>query len=277
MASKLIPSDPEKVMVIRRLTPDIITLSTPFLRFGRIKIGGRGTVVRLQTGALAVFSPVALTDSVKAEMQSLSPSSQVKYIAALDQEHHIFLESWHKAYPQARVIAPDTLPGLRDKQNYFKIPESNWHLFNAGDAGKGWSVDEEFDREFDIEYVHAHANKEIVFNHKPSRTLIEADLIFNLPATEQMSRTQESATTGFLTKLFTYFQNTQGKALGQKRFLWYVASASDRPSFNQSVSKIAGWDFDKIVPCHGDVIEKDGKGIFQKIMQWHLEGKNKSS
>jgi hypothetical protein len=44
MASKLIPSNPDKVMVIRNITPDIVTLSLPFSRFGQINIGGRGTL-----------------------------------------------------------------------------------------------------------------------------------------------------------------------------------------------------------------------------------------
>lgn len=91
--NKLVPSDPEKVMVIRHVTPNIVTFSTPFLRFGRIKIGGRGTVVKLQTGALAVFSPVALTETVKQESAKLGT---VKYLIAPDQEHHVFLEEWHK-------------------------------------------------------------------------------------------------------------------------------------------------------------------------------------
>ena len=91
--AKLIPSDPEKVMVLRRLAPEIVTCSTPFLRFGVIKIGGRGTLVKLKTGNVAVFSPTALTNTVKKELESLG---RVKYIVAVDQEHHIFLESWHK-------------------------------------------------------------------------------------------------------------------------------------------------------------------------------------
>ena len=44
MTSKLIPSDPSKVMVIRELSPAITTLSTPFWRFGHLKVGGRGTI-----------------------------------------------------------------------------------------------------------------------------------------------------------------------------------------------------------------------------------------
>ncbi|KAK7626625.1 hypothetical protein IWX48DRAFT_621409, partial [Phyllosticta citricarpa] len=66
MASKLVPSNPDQVMVIRDVVPNVITTcSVPFARFGHIKIGGRGTIVRLQNGSLAVFSPVALTEEVK--------------------------------------------------------------------------------------------------------------------------------------------------------------------------------------------------------------------
>lgn len=45
MSQKLVPSDPSKVMVIREVVPRVITtMSVPFWRFGRIKIGGRGTI-----------------------------------------------------------------------------------------------------------------------------------------------------------------------------------------------------------------------------------------
>ncbi|KAM3419911.1 hypothetical protein BST61_g3231 [Cercospora zeina] len=270
-ASKLIPSDPEKVMVLRKITPDILTCSTPFLRFGRIKIGGRGTIVRLATGSLAVFSPVALTDTVKKETQELG--GNVGYIVALDQEHHIFLESWHKAYPEAKVLMPDTLPAYRQKQSYFEIPKPNEILFYPN---KKPEISQEFDADFDYEYVHAHGNKELVFNHRKSGTLIEADLLFNLPATEQFSKSGVDPTTGILTKIFNVLQNTRGEALWQRRMLWY-GLASPRPEFNKSMRKINEWKFDRIIPCHGDVIETGGKGIFERIMQWHLEGTKKSS
>lgn len=119
MTSKLIPSDPSKVMVIRQVTPNITTCSAPFLRFGRLKIGGRGTIgmttlgafsiailnvylVRLQSGALAVFSPTALTPEVRSTVESMG--NKVGYIAALDYEHHIFVTEWAKAYPSAKLL-----------------------------------------------------------------------------------------------------------------------------------------------------------------------------
>jgi len=272
-ASKLIPSDPEKVMVIRNLTSSIKVCSVPFLRFGRIKIGGRGTIVKLASGNLAVFSPVALTETVKKELSGFG-NGQIKYIAALDQEHHIFLEPWHKLFPDARVIGPETLPGYRDTQGYGMIPKENWTLFKKGDQGS-WKVSEEFDAEFDAEYVSAHANQELVFNHKPSRTLIEADYLFNLPATEQFSKTGLNPLSGYLTRWFGALQNTRGEATWQKRLIWYALSSSDRPGFNKSTGRIAQWDFDRIVPCHGDVIESGGKGTFEKVFKWHLDALKK--
>jgi hypothetical protein len=72
-------------MVIRKVSEDVTTLSVPFSRFGLIKIGGRGTLVHLKDGSVAVFSPVALTPEVKETVASMG---ELKYIAALDIEVH---------------------------------------------------------------------------------------------------------------------------------------------------------------------------------------------
>lgn len=44
MSDKLIPANPADVMVIRDVTPNVVTFSVPFKRFGLIPVGGRGTV-----------------------------------------------------------------------------------------------------------------------------------------------------------------------------------------------------------------------------------------
>ncbi|KAM3066576.1 hypothetical protein ACMFMG_002290 [Clarireedia jacksonii] len=273
MSDKLVPSDPEKVMVIRDLSPNVTTLSVPFLRFGKIKIGGRATIVRLTSGALAVFSPVALTPSVSTKLQSLG--NRVAYVAAPDLEHHIFLSDWHQAYPQAHFIAPEGLAEKRAKQSKTDKKVTNitfQTIFTAKDKAQ-IKVSPEFDADFEYEFVDAHPNKEIVFFFKPDKTLIEADLMFNLPATEQYSRTGEDASSGWATKLFDRVQNTKGTAIWQKRMIWYLFSRSDRPSFDQSVRRIGSWGFEHLVPCHGDTIVGNGKGIFEKVFEWHLKGK----
>ncbi|KAF2027619.1 hypothetical protein EK21DRAFT_114707 [Setomelanomma holmii] len=271
MSSKLVPSDPAKAMVIRDVVPRVITtLSVPFWRFGRVKIGGRGTIVRLQSGALAVFSPVALTDEVK---QKVSELGEVKYIAALDAEHHIFLGPWHQAYPFAQVLGPDVLPEKRTNQKNESVP----FAFLFSKTKPVTTISPEFDAEFDWEYVPSHINKELVFHHKPTRTLIQADLMFNLPATEQFSRSGVDPNTGILTKIFSALQNTRGDATWQKRMIWYGTSSSDRNGFHKSVERIQKWQFERIISCHGDVIEGNGKAIFEKVFAWHLEAAKKSN
>lgn len=263
--SKLIPPNPSQVMVIRKVTSNITTLSVPFLRFGRIKIGGRGTLVKMQSGGgVAVFSPVALTDDVK---ETVATMGDVRYIIAPDTEHHIFLGPWHEAYPNAKVIGPEGLPEKRAHQKNEHVPFSV--VFGA--KGKqDVTIDEDFDADFDYEYVDAHPNKELVFNYKPEKTLIEADLLFNLPATEQYSKSPTPATSGILTKFFSSVNHTRGASMGQKRFIWYLISMRNRKEYNKSVLRISKWDFDRIIPCHGDVIETGGKSVFQKIMEWNI-------
>jgi hypothetical protein len=194
----------------------------------------------------------------------------VRYLIAPDMEHHIFLTEWARAYPDARLLGPEGLPEKRAGMAEHRDAASFQHVWTAKDKAS-FRVDQDFDRDFEYEFVDSHANKELVFCYRPERVLIEADLLFNLPATEQYSRARESATDGFFTKLFTRLNTTKGDALWQRRLVWYLASRSDRKEFAKSVEKIYGWDWDMIIPCHGDVIESGGKEIFRKVMAWHLQ------
>ncbi|EED17623.1 conserved hypothetical protein [Talaromyces stipitatus ATCC 10500] len=271
MSSKLFPGDPNKVMVIRQVTKDITTLSVPFSRFGLIKFGGRATLVKLATGNMLVVSPVALTSEVQQTIAS--QGGRIKYIAAPDLEHHIYLTAWKKAFPDAEIIAPEGLYEKRQSKPDQKDTQFSHILTKANK--RDIHISEEFDREIDIEYVDGHGNKEIVFLHKPSRTMIQADLIFNLPAKEQYSRTNESPTSGIFTKLFTpLISANPPPATWHKRFVWYI-TANDRKSVGDSVVRINTWDFDRIIPCHGDIIETGGKAVFQNVFEWFLEGKKK--
>jgi len=266
MTSKLVPHNPSAVTVIRAVTPNIITLSVPFSRFGRIAVGGRGTVVRMTNGNLAVFSPTALIPEARSTIDSLG--GKVLYLVALDVEHHIFLSEWAKAYPAASVMGVEGLPEKRAKNPNIQGPTFAY-VWTEADKDT-MKVDPDFEKDFDIEFVGAHQNKELVVNYKPDKTLITADLIFHLPPTEQYSRVPEGAAEGLLGKIFSYVFNTRGSALAQKRFLWHVA-CKDRNSFAASMKRINDWDFDRIIPCHGDVMETGGKDVFQKVMAWHLQ------
>ncbi|GAB0136269.1 hypothetical protein EsDP_00004576 [Epichloe bromicola] len=272
MSAELIPSNPADLMVIRNVTPNVVTFSVPFSRFGKIKIGGRGTLVKLTSGNLAVFSPVALTDESKAKVAELG--GRVAYIIALDLEHHIFISEWAKEYPGAKLIAPEGLSEKRAKQlDDPKINNDEFAVVFKKDGKRSVRISDEFDADFDYEYVDGHANKELVFNYRPEKVLIEADLMFNLPAVEQYSRAPGGhRPSGIADKLFQGAQSTAGDATWMKRFNWYL-TAKDRNSVNDSIRVIDQWDFTTLIPCHGEVIEGNAKETFRKVFQWHLLGK----
>ncbi|KAM9882252.1 hypothetical protein VDGL01_03776 [Verticillium dahliae] len=277
MSSKLIPANPADVMVIRDVTPNITTFSVPFLRFGTIKVGGRGTLVRLSTGTLAIFSPVALTDDVRAKIAALGTT--VSHIIAPDIEHHIFLSEWKAAFPDAKLIGPQGLPEKRAKQasSDDKIRDDPFAVvFEAGPAKRDLRIDPAFDADFDYEFVDAHPNKELVFYFRPDRVLIQADLFFNLPATEQYSRVPDAQKApGLADRLFGSLQTTEGDGKWARRVQWHLFSAKDRKGYSESVRRIAEWDFETVIPCHGDTMVGDGKERFLKVFAWHLNGGKK--
>ncbi|KAK5990987.1 hypothetical protein PT974_09262 [Cladobotryum mycophilum] len=273
MSAELIPSNPADVMVIRNITPNVVTLSVPFARFGKLKVGGRGTLVKLTSGTIAVFSPVALTEPVKAKVAEMG--SNLGYIVALDYEHHIFISEWAAQYPNARIIGPEGLPEKRQKAEDPKIGKEPFAVVFTKADKRSIKISEEFDTDFDYEYMDGHANKEIVFNYRPDKVLIQADLMFNLPAIEQYSKVPESEMPhgGLFDKVFTGVQSTAGDASWIKRFNWYLG-AKDHASYDDSIKVINSWNFTTIIPCHGETIEGNGKEVFCKVFTWHLEGKH---
>ena len=198
-----------------------------------------------------------------------SQGGRLRYITAPDIEHHLNLTPWKTAFPDAEIIAPHGLYEKRQANPEHKDTKFT-HIFTPENKFQK-KISDEFHTDFDVEYVHSHSNREIALFHKPSRTMIEADLLFNLPATEQYSKSGESATSG-MTRFIAPLISTD-PAKWHRRFAWYVLSARDRPGFAESVKRIQQWDFDRVIPCHGDVIETGGKGIFESVMEWFLTDK----
>ncbi len=131
-------------------------------------------LVRLQSGALAVFSPTALTPEVRSTVKSMG--DKVAYIAALDYEHHIFITQWAVAFPNAKLLGVE---GLAEKREKDKSTAGSFQFVWTQKNKASIKVDPEFDTDFDYEYVGSHANKELVFLYKPERTLIEAEYVIH--------------------------------------------------------------------------------------------------
>ncbi|WP_263477948.1 DUF4336 domain-containing protein [Francisella sp. XLW-1] len=99
-------------------------------------------------------------------MQEVSKLGNIKYLISPNKIHHLFLQDWLELYPNAEVYAS---PDLREKRKdiNFKAdlkdsPEPEWQ--------------DEIDQ---LIFKGSRVMQEVVFFHKPSKTLILTDLIEN--------------------------------------------------------------------------------------------------
>ena len=95
---------------LREFGPQIWTAEGPIAPFHGFAYSTRMAVIRLADGALFVWSPIALTAALQAEVEALGP---VRFLVAPNKLHHLFLGAWKQAYPAARLYAP---PGLRRRR-----------------------------------------------------------------------------------------------------------------------------------------------------------------
>jgi len=232
--------------IIREVAKDIWIFSRPFARFGLFPVGGRSTAVKLKSGGVWVLASTPLDTETKAKLDELG---DVKYIINADIVHHLFLPEFTKAYPNAKLLGvEETLQRSEDKSLKF---DGVW--------GRD-PPDTKYGYEDDIQhcFFSGFKNKDVAFFHPASKTLIQADLLFNLPPTEQYSRS----------KSFVFGKISPQSWIHQK----LVSSlGTDKEAMKRDATTVANWDFERIIPCHGDVIEKEGKKAWRDAYKAFLD------
>ena len=82
----------------------------PVVSFYGFRYPTRMAVIRLSNGSLFVWSPVALSDSLRSSVDALG---LVRHLVPPNALHHLCLGEWKTAYPAARLYAS---PRLRRKR-----------------------------------------------------------------------------------------------------------------------------------------------------------------
>jgi len=183
--------------------------------------------------------------------EKLNEIGPVKYIIGADAVHHLFLGEFKKEYPDAKLIAVEDAIQKRQDLSF----DGSWGK-DAPDTKHG------FEDSIQHCYFSGFGNKDVAFLHTTSKTLIQADLLFNLPATEQYSKSKLSAK-------FPFFGSIGPNSWAQKHMVWNLGS--DKEAMKRDAKTVAGWDFDRIIPCHGDVIETDGNKAWRDAYKFYLD------
>ena len=188
----------------------------------------RMTVIKLSDGGLFLHSPIRFDGCLQAELGSLG---DVLAIVAPNKFHHLFAGDACETYPSAKLYGALGLPVKRKDLNFAGMlgdePRPEW---------RG-----------DIEQQTIHGMpmlNEVAFFHPASRTLILADLVFNVSKAQPWGIPVVSRLLGV------------GGRFGPSRLgRWLIR---DKQLARDSLAKIMRWDFDRIIVAHGNVIESGG-------------------
>jgi hypothetical protein len=224
---------------MQQLHSDLWIAGSP-LRFLGLEVGARMTVVRLPDSRLLLHSPIAATVELVREVQAVG---RVAYIVAPNRLHHLFVGEWQRACPDALLYVA---PGLDTKRADLAIEGV---LGDESEPGWRGDIDQVLLRGFPF------AN-EVVFFHRPSATLIAADLAFNIGASSPP-----------LTRLFFRLGGVYGRL---SPTLLERLLVRDRTAFRHSLERILDWPFERVVVAHGEVSEKAGREELIRGYSWLL-------
>lgn len=230
--------------MLHEIAPDLWVAEQP-LRYLGFEMGRRMAVIRLAGGELLVHSPVSLSDGLRDELAGLGG---VRFVVPASILHgHLYMEQYRDAYPQAKLFGA---PGLERKR-----PDLRFDGMLGGSPEPEWS-DELDQRRFEGHRVAGRVLNEVEFLHRKTRTLISGDLCFNIGPEWPLK-----------TRLLAWGPRMR-RRLGPT--VAFRLGIRDREAARRSVERILEWDFDRILPGHGEIVETGGKDAFRRDFAWLL-------
>lgn len=218
------------------VTADVWTHETTlFLPLG-LRLPLRMTVVRLPSGRVLIHNPVALDDELAADIASRGPVAE---LVAPNLSHHLFLGPAAKRFPAAAVRGPRGLAAKKADVAF------------AGELGDEAPSAYEGALET-VAVAGAPRLGEVVFFHRPSRTLLVTDLVFNV------QRPANAATACVLT-----LTGTRGR-LAKSR-IWSLLT-KDHAALSSSLARVLAWDFTQVLMAHGDPLLEDAHAAMARVL-----------
>lgn len=195
-----------------------------------IQLPVRSHVVRLPDGGLLLFSPLPRLTELKQELDALGP---VRAMIAQSSLHHLGLAPARAAWPDAQLYGPADLLVKRKDLPFEAALGSNPAPLWAGVLDQ---------------HVVEGAPRlgEVAFFHRPTRTLLLCDLVFNVPRPPHA---------------WSRFVLSLTRSWGHFGFSRLIRSTfKDRAALRKSLDAILAWQPQRVAVAHGEPVERDATG-----------------
>ncbi|MGF1452031.1 MAG: hypothetical protein ACFB21_08175 [Opitutales bacterium] len=212
---------------------ELWALDYPLKLFGA-ELGRRVTLIRLKNKKLVVHSTAPFSAEDVDQIRALGEPAAM---ADATNFHDTFARQGRAAFPDVRYFAPPGFPLTRDLgAEAFEAGTDIW-----GDELQWHTID------------GLWGLNETACLHPASRTLILADMFVNFPRATGWTR--------FFFRHLVFVRRWP-------EIDWLFRSAiRDREAFGQSVQTILSWDFDRLIPAHGDIIDTGAKPVMEERLR----------
>lgn len=200
----------------------------------------RMVVIRLSGSRLFVWSPVAMNDAMRAEIDALG---RVAFIVAPNGLHDTFVVDWRHAWPGAQVFATQELCDKR--------PDIAFDGELNDEAPAEWAEE--------VDQVLVRGNRittEVVFFHRRSETAIFTDLL------QQFPQGWFQGWRAIVARLD--LMREKAPAVPRK----FRATFSDRAAARDSVRRILQWPTERVLMAHGTPVLRGGRAFLRRAFKW---------
>ncbi|MEO8883667.1 MAG: DUF4336 domain-containing protein [Devosia sp.] len=226
--------------MLEQFGPSLYVANGPTVSFHGFPYPTRMAVAQLSDGDVWVWSPIALTQELAEDVQSIGP---VRYIVSPNKLHHLFLQEWANHWPAARLYAP---PGLARRQ-----AAPHFYAELGDEPNPAWATDID-----QVVFRGSIAMAEVAFFHRGSRTAIIGDLI------QRFADSSISGWKGMLMRL----DGLVGERGSTPRD-WRASFLRRRPA-RAALQKVLAWNPERLLIAHGLCAQSGAAKIIAAALNW---------
>jgi hypothetical protein len=234
------PGSSNVIAMLKPFGPEIWIADGSMISVAGFRYGTRAAVIRLSDGGLFIWSPIKLTAELRHEVDALG---DVRHLVPPNSLHHMFLDDWRFAYPNAKIYAP---PGLRKKRKDVKFDDDL-----TDHPAAAWADD--------LDQVVISGNlitTEVVFFHRKSATVLFTDFIQQFPP-GWFSGWREAVAR---MDLMVGEEPAVPRKVRNTFFNRRVARAA--------LARILEWPAEQVLMAHGAPVERDGRAFIARAFEW---------
>lgn len=256
---------------IRKIAENVVTVSCPFSIREKLDVGNRMTLIRYDSDVV-IFSPIMYDDYFQQALHLLGLDLNVKYMVIVNFQHNLGAASFKKIYPDLKIIAGERVKLGPDCDVCIKIPHDMGNrILQALEYTEKWGLSESWWSDLEFCYLITHKNTDVVLYQKSGKILMAGDVVFNMGVTDETGAIEQySPATGWPDKHYPYtgwsfllrFMHPSSY-IGP--YFFARLSQTKIKEGKQAIQMLYDkWNFETIVPCHGNVITKDTRTLFRR-------------